>query len=55
MKPRGKILNKGAQKKIVLTHGAPTFVNFYTYVKLNKDTIVEFSHESMAYKVVKVE
>jgi len=40
LKSRGMILNKGA-KKISSTHGALTLVDFYTYVELNKNIIVE--------------
>jgi hypothetical protein len=41
-KTKGKILNKGAKKHFFAsTHGAPTLVDFYIYVELNKDTIVE--------------
>jgi len=32
LKPRGRILNKGAKKQFASTHGAPTLVDFYTYV-----------------------
>jgi hypothetical protein len=56
MKPRDRILNKGAENIFSFsTHGAPTLVDFYTYVELNKDTIVECPHELMAYKIIKVE
>jgi hypothetical protein len=37
------------------THGARTLVDLYTYVELNKDTIVECPHEPVAYKIVRVE
>jgi hypothetical protein len=55
LKPRGMTLDKGGKKKIASTHGAPTLVDFYTYVELNKNTIIECPFELMAYKVVKVE
>ncbi len=32
LKPRGRILNKGAKKQFASTHGAPTLVDFYIYV-----------------------
>jgi hypothetical protein len=41
-------------KKIASTHDAPTLVEFYTYVELSKNTIIECPFESMAYKAVKV-
>ncbi len=41
-KTKGKILNKGAKKHFFAsTHGGPTLVDFYTFVKLNKYTIVK--------------
>jgi hypothetical protein len=56
LKPRGRIFNKGAKNLFFAsTHGAPTLVDFYTYVELNKNTIVECPCESMAYKAIKVE
>jgi hypothetical protein len=38
---RGKILNKGAKFFFASTHGTKTLVDFYTYVELNKDIIVD--------------
>jgi hypothetical protein len=41
LKLKGMILNKGAKNVyFASTHVAPTLVNFYTYVELNKDTVV---------------
>jgi hypothetical protein len=42
LKPRGRILYKGVKDFFFAsTHGTPSLVDLYTYVKLNKDTIVE--------------
>jgi hypothetical protein len=56
MKLGGKILNK-VDKNVffISTLGAPTLVDLYIYVKLNKNTIVECPHELVAYKAVRVE
>jgi hypothetical protein len=41
-KTKGKILNKVSISFIfVSTHGTPTLEDFFTYVELSKDTIVE--------------
>ncbi len=55
LKPRGMILDKGGQKKIASTHGASTLVDFYIYVELNKNTIIECPFELMAYKALKIQ
>ncbi len=55
LKPRGMILDKGGPKKIASTHGAPTLEDFYTYVELKKNIILEFPFELVAYKAIKVE
>jgi hypothetical protein len=55
LKPGGKILNKGAKKRIASTHGALTLVDFYIYDELNKNIIVKCPHESMAYKAIRME
>jgi hypothetical protein len=49
------ILDKGGPKKIASTHGAPTLEDFYTYVELKKNIILEFPFELVAYKAIKVE
>jgi hypothetical protein len=46
LKLGGMIHNKGAKKKIASTHGAPTLIDFYTHVKLNKDITIECPCES---------
>jgi hypothetical protein len=56
LRPRGRILYKGAKNILFTsTHGTPTLVDFYTYVELNKDTIIECPRELVAYKVVRME
>jgi hypothetical protein len=56
LKPRGRIFNKGAKKNsFASTHGTPSLVDFYTYVELNKNTIVKCPCELVAYKAVRVE
>jgi hypothetical protein len=45
--PKGMILNKATNLFFFAwTHGAPTLVDFYTYVELNKDTIIKCPHGS---------
>jgi hypothetical protein len=51
-----RIFHKGVKNIFFAsTHGTPTLVDFYTYVELNKYTIVKCPRESVAYKAVKVE
>jgi hypothetical protein len=39
---KGMILKKGAKAHFLAsTHGEPTLVDFYTYVELYKDVIIE--------------
>ncbi len=45
LKLKGMILKKGAKNVFFAsTHGAPTLVNFYADVELNKDIIVGCPH-----------
>jgi hypothetical protein len=55
LKLGSKILNKGAKMFFASTHGAPTLVDFFIYLELNKDIIVKCPCESMAYKAIKME
>ncbi len=55
LKLGSKILDKSAKLFFASTHGAPTLVDFFTYLELNKDIIVECPCESMAYKAIKME
>jgi hypothetical protein len=53
LKPRGKILNKGAKNFFFAsTHGAPTLVDFCTYVELNKDIIAKCPCGKSAWHVM---
>ncbi len=56
MKPGGRIFDKGAKNVFFAsTYGPPTLVDFYIYVELNKNIIIECACESVAYKAIKME
>jgi len=58
LKPRGKIVKKGAKKKIASTHEAPTLVDLCIYLELNKTIVVRCPCEILLtwqkYTVVRV-